>query len=646
MLRGSGIFSSFQPGNRRYRLEDPMTDTARNPSRRDVLKIALTGAAVSALPTAVRAAAQAASGTDQAFASLLADFADEILNLSPSLATSLGVDKGKHAALKSQLDDVSDVADERWASQVKSMAARLDKVERSRLTPQDQIRYDTMRYATTAGIEGIVFPFGGAGSGFRGGTAPFPVTQQDGAVTYVPEFLDSQHQIANAADADAYLARVEAMARVLDQETARIVEQAGMGVLPPNFICKTALGQLEDFRKTPAAAQKLVTSVAGRTRKAGIAGDWEARATKLVNDAVYPALDRQIAAFSKAAAKATDVAGVHRLPNGQAYYRWALKLGTTTSASPQEVHQIGLTQNKALEARMDAILRAQGLTQGSVGQRMQALSKDPKRLFADDDRGRAELIAYCNERVAAIRKLVPKMSHLGLKAPLIIKRVPTDIQDGAALGYMNFASLDGSRPAIYYINLKSTKLWPKHELSTLTAHEGIPGHTWQGAYLAEHHAELPLISSMIGFNAFVEGWALYAEQLCDEFGLYDHDPFSRLGYLQAQKFRACRLVVDTGIHAMKWSRQQAIAFMSEHTGRPLASCTSEIDRYTVSPGQACGYKMGHNEILRNRERAKAALGARFDLAAFNDAIVKCGGVPLAVLPKVIDQYIAAQKLRA
>ncbi|RZL31748.1 MAG: DUF885 domain-containing protein, partial [Rubrivivax sp.] len=275
--------------------------------------------------------------------------------------------------------------------------------------------------------------------------------------------------------------------------------------------------------------------------------------------------------------------------------------------------------------------------------RMGALSKDPQRLFADDDRGRSQLIAYCNERVAAIRKLLPRVSHLGLKAPLAIKRVPADIQDGAPLGYMNFASLDGKRPAIYYINLKSTAMWPRHELSSLTAHEGVPGHALQGAYLAEHHAETPLIASLIGFNAFVEGWALYAEQLVDEFGLYADDPFSRLGYLQAQKFRACRLVVDTGLHALKWDRRQAIDFLSANTGRALASVTSEIDRYSVSPGQACGYKMGHNEILRNRERAKAALGPKFDLAAFDDALLACGGVPMAVLPTVVDQYMARAK---
>ena len=274
---------------------------------------------------------------------------------------------------------------------------------------------------------------------------------------------------------------------------------------------------------------------------------------------------------------------------------------------------------------------------------MQALVNDPKRSYPDNDKGREQLIAYCNARVDAIRALMPKISHLDLKAPLIIRRVPADIQDGAPLGYMNFASLDGSRPSIYYINLKSTTLWPKHELATLTAHEGIPGHTWQGAYLAEHHATTPLIQSLMGFNAFIEGWALYAEQLADEFGLYANDPLSQIGYLQAQQFRACRLVVDTGLHAMKWTRKQAIQFMVENTGRGCNAMTSEVDRYSVSPGQACGYKMGHNEIIAQRERAKTALGARFDLAGFNDAIVESGGVPLVLLPGVIDRNIAGAK---
>lgn len=623
-----------------------MTIHVRPTSRRDLLKLALAGATVSTLPPLAAAANKAGSAGDGRFTMMMASFAEEMLPLIPTNATSLGLDTGPRATLKSQLEDVSAAGAMRWAHQVKSMSARLDQVDRKALGEQGRIRYDALRYTVECGIEGLAFSFGGAYGGVLGETAPFPVTQQDGAITRIPEFLDASHRIAEKADANAYLDRVEAMARMLDQETGRIVEQAAMGVAPPDFVMRTALGQLRDYRKTPASAQKLVTSIAGRARTLRIDGAWAARASRLVTGTVYPALDRQIAAYARAARTATSVAGVHRLPNGEAYYAWALKLGSTTPFGPEQLHRVGREQNDELDASMDAILRTQGMTQGSVGARMRALSGDPQRLFADDDRGRAQLIGFCNERVADMRKLLPRMSHMRLKAPLMIKRVPADIQDGAALGYMHVGSLDGTRPAIYYINLKSTRLWPRHELATLTAHEGVPGHALHGAYLAEHQAELPLISSIIGYNAFLEGWALYAEQLVDEFGLYESDPFSRLGYFQAQKFRACRLVVDTGIHAMKWTREQAVHFLSANTGRSLEFCTSEIDRYAVLPGQACGYKVGHNEILGNRERARAALGRNFDLASFNDAIIACCGVPMTVLPAVVDQYIASASSRS
>lgn len=621
-----------------------MTELKSGIDRRQALALTLSAAAVSAAPAVARAAASAATATPASrFAGLLAQFAEELLKLSPETATSLGLDNGARLALRSKWGDGSAAGDAKWAAEVKSMLTRLGTVDRAALSPADQIRYDTVKHAATMGVDGLKWEYGGAASGFFGGTAPYPVTQQDGAVTQVPEFLHSQHQIKNAADAEAYVARVAGFARLLDEESAKITEQAGMGITPPSFVVGNALGQLTGYRKTPVAEQKLVTSITERTKDAGIAGDWSGRVTKLVETMVYPALDRQIAAFTKATANAKDTAGAYKLPDGEAYYQWALRLGTTTNATAAEIHAIGLEQNKAIQARMDTILKAQGMTQGSVGERVQALNRDPRQLYPDTDAGRADLIAYCNDRVEAIRKLMPGVSHLGLKAPLVVKRVPVDIQDGASLGYMNFAALDGSRPAIYYINLKSTSLWPKYQIPTLTVHEGVPGHTWQGAYLAEHHAEIPLISSLMGFNAFIEGWALYSEQLMDEAGLYANDPFGQVGYLQALQFRACRLVVDTGIHAMHWTRDQAIDFLVNETGKGRNAMTSEVDRYSVSPGQACGYKMGHNEINKQRDRAKAALGDKFDLAAFDDAVVVTGGVPLTVLSTAIDQYIAGAK---
>jgi uncharacterized protein (DUF885 family) len=604
-------------------------------SRRTLLQSGMMASLLAAVP-----ASAATMGKTDRFGTLLGNFADEILRLTPETATGLGLDSGKKAALKSRLSIDSPSNDARWAVQMASMQTRLKRQKRDSLTPAQRIQYDTVLYAVERGLEAKAFAYDGAASGFFGGAGPYPVTQQDGAITSIPEFLNSQHQVNTKADAESYLARMAMFPAVLDGETARITRSAAMGVAPPNFIAKTALDQLKAYRAEKASAQGLVTSLVASTGKAGIAGDWAAKASRMIEASLYPALDRQIVAFEAATKNATDAAGVHKLPQGEAYYAWALKLGTTTTLSPQEIHNIGLEQNKAISARMDSLLKAQGYTQGTVGERIAALTKDPAMVYPDTDQGRADIIAFCNEKVTAQRALLPKLSHLGLKAPLVIKRVPPDIQDGASLGYMNFASLDGSRPAIYYINLKSTSLWPRFQLASLTAHEGVPGHAWQGAYLAEHHQDIPLMSSLMGFNAFVEGWALYAEQLMDEYGLYDQDPISRLGYLQAQQFRACRLVVDTGLHALRWSREQSIQFLRDNTGRSLGSVTSETDRYCVSPGQACGYKVGHNEILRLRDTTKSALGDRFDIADFNDEIVRTGGVPLTVLATVMQDYVA------
>ncbi len=605
--------------------------------RRDLLSAAASAGAVAMLPG--RGLAQMMVSAP--FHATLDDFADQILRLSPEGATGLGLDHGKLAGLRSQLSDASQAGIDKGNATIRSIHTQLLKVDRAGLPPADQLRYDTVRYATERGIDGTAFRYGGgAGAGFSGGTNPYVVSQQNSAVSGIPEFLVSEHDVKSKADADAYLARVSAFARQISQETELFREQAAIGVVPPKFIADNALGILKQFRATPAAQQRLVTNLAEKTKALGLSGDYGAQAAKIIDGAVYPALDREIAAFTAASASAPMTAGVQRLPDGDAYYAWALRLGTTTTQSPAEVHRIGLAQNDEIKAKLDGLLKAQGMSKGTVGERVSALNKDPRFLYPDTDAGRAQLIAYLNGRIAAVRPLMPKLSHLGLRADVMVKRVPADIQDGAPLGYMNPAALDGSRPAIYYVNLKSTALWPRYQLSTLTAHEGIPGHTWQLGYLAEHHAEVPVISSLTGFNAFVEGWALYAEQLIDESGLYDDDPWSRIGYLQAQQFRACRLVADTGLHAMGWSREQTVAFLSAESGKGRDAMTSETDRYCALPGQACGYKTGHNEIVRLRDKTKAALGAKFDLAAYDDVVIKTCGIPLELLGDVVDRYIA------
>jgi uncharacterized protein (DUF885 family) len=581
--------------------------------------------------------ATAAPVDNPRFKALLDTFVEEILLANPEGATSLGLDKGPRAGLKRRLADVSIEGRRREVQGYADRARRLRALGSGGLSPRDLTLYETVLYAMDMGAEGGRFAYGGDGA------TPYVVSQQDGTVANTGEFLNSQHLIENAQDAEAYLARLEAYAVKVDQENARMADAAAHGVVPPDFILATALGQVSELRSQAPAEARLVTSLVERTNAKGLAGDWGGRASAIVSGKVFPALERQIAALKALQPEATHDGGVWKFRDGADYYRWALKEGTTTSLTASEIHQMGLDQGAAIDAQMDQVLKAQGYTTGTVGERMSALTADPRFLYPDTPQGRADLVAYLNGRITAIRAYLPKISRLGLAAPVQVKPVPKEIEAGAALGYMNFASLDGSRPAIYYVNLHDMRNWPNYTLASLTMHEALPGHAWQGAYLAERHDDIHTIASMMGFNAFVEGWALYAEQLADEAGLYADDPMGRLGYLQAQRFRAARLVVDTGLHDKRWGREHAIDWMIAATGRSRPAITSEVDRYCASPGQACGYKIGHTEIVRLREKARAALGPRFDLRDFNDAVVTTGGAPLSVLEKVMDRYIAGSR---
>ncbi|HEX2816501.1 MAG TPA: DUF885 domain-containing protein [Phenylobacterium sp.] len=612
--------------------------------RRHLLTAAAAAGLMAAAPKtkgAGHAAAAPAAPGDAALNGYFDGVCEHILAVSPEGATGLGLDTGKRAALKSQLGDASMAhitEDRAWC---KAGLARLATFPDAHLSPAARLNKAVVKYAFELGRDAAPFDYGEntLGSAMGESAGPYVVSQQGGAYSAAPEFLDSQHQVHTRADAEAYLARVHAIARVMSQETERVRKDAGLGVIPPDFILANTIGQQEGLLAIPAAQARMATALGRKVKEAGLSGDYQARAAAIVEKEVYPALAAQLATLKGLQAKAGHDAGVWRLPNGEAYYRWLLREGTTTTLTAEQVHNMGLEQNKAIEARMDGLLRAQGLTQGSVGERMTALGKDPKYLFPNTDAGREQLIAYLNGLIAGVRPKLSKAFNLRLKAPVVVKRVPIDIQDGAGQGYMNTGSLDGSRPSTYYINLKSTENWPKFSLPSLTYHETIPGHTWQGAYLTET-GKLPLIRILLsGFNAYVEGYALYAEQLGDEIGMYDDDWAGRLGYLQAQKFRAVRLVVDTGLHAKRWSREQAVQWAMDNSGRTRASMTSEIDRYCGTPGQACGYKVGHTEINKLRDRAKAGLGSKYDLRTFDDLLVKTGAVPLTVLGDVVDGYV-------
>ena len=601
-------------------------------NRRDVLAL---GAAAAAFGGQALAAAPG-----DAAEALLSGVAEDLMREYPENASSLGLDKGARAALKSTLTDRSLEGRARLAAAAKARVARMKAVDRKGLSPATALDLGVVQTAHELTVEGFDFAYGdaiGLSSQWSYRNAPYVVAQNTGAFVEIPDFLDSQHGVSNAADVDAYLARLELYAAQLDGETARLKHDGALGVIAPDFLLDKTLKQQKGARAQPIADWGLVTSLAKKAKD--LPGDHVRRATAIVEGKVAPAMDRQIAELAAHRAKATSDAGAWKLPDGEAYYAWALRAGTTSRMTPEEVHDMGNEQLKMLFARMDTLLKAQGLTQGSVGARMKALGEDPKNLFPNTDEGRAQILAYLNGRVADIRTRLPRAFATLVPGNLLIKRVPIEIQDGAPGGYAGAGSIDGTVPGNYYINLRDTGIWPRYGLPTLTYHEGIPGHIWQGEYTYK----LPLVRSLLAFNAYSEGWALYAEQLADELGAYEGDPLGQLGYLQSIAFRACRLVVDTGIHAKRWTREQAIEWFVTTNGSTREEVQGEVDRYCAWPGQACGYKVGHSEIVRLRTKAQAALGGRFDLRAFDDAVVMGGNVPLTQLEGVIDAYVAGRR---
>ena len=290
---------------------------------------------------------------------------------------------------------------------------------------------------------------------------------------------------------------------------------------------------------------------------------------------------------------------------------------------------------------MDPILRGLGYTKGSTGERMAALAKDPRYRFPDNDEGRAQIIALIQERLNWIKAQMSRAFSRLAPGNVEVRRLPLAEELGAPVAYGGAGSLDGSIPGRIWINLHTTDLHRKYDLPTLVHHEGIPGHVWQGEYTRS----MPLIRSMLAFNPYSEGWALYAEQMADELGAYDAFPEGRLGYLQNQAWRAARMVLDTGLHAKGWSREQADHWFRSEIGLSPTETANEIDRYCSWPGQACGYKVGHSEIVRLREQARVALGEKFDQRVFNQAVIDGGNVPLNVLAQIVGRYVASASAR-
>ena len=572
----------------------------------------------------------AALGPDAA----LDQIAYRMLAHEPGRATGLGVDTGEYAAWRSTFGTPGEEGRNEYASTLKELVAEARAYPKQGLTSDQQIGFEVVETAFSKALEGMAMPYGDVAVGsWR--NAPYVVIQNVGGYIDLPRFFGSTQPLNSSEDVGPYVDRLAEVPAILDGELDRIRSARAMGVVPPAFLLDKAIAQME------ASIANAGDSYAGPLAAASFAGDWAApQAARITANGIVPALERQIAELKAQRAVAKDSAGMWAQPMGEEYYSWAVSASTTTAMTPDEIHRQGLAELDEIHGRMDPILREIGYTQGSVGDRMQALSNDPRYKFAEGDPGREEIFAFINDRVAWIKSQMPRAFNQLVDPPLEIRRIPLAEEPGAPGAYGGAGSKDGSIPGRFWINLRTTDLHRKYDLADLTFHESIPGHVWEG----EYSNRLPLIRSILAFNAFSEGWALYGEQLADELGAYDEFKVGRLGYLQSLAFRACRLVVDTGLHTKRWTREQGRQFFIERNGSKAEEVASEVDRYCSWPGQACGYKIGHTEIVRQRARAQAELGSAYDFKAFNTAVVLGGNAPLSVVSNTVSRYIAGAKV--
>ena len=601
-------------------------------TRRQALAAGGIGVLTLALPGCAATIARPASAAPANATALLDDFAWRLLALQPETATEKGVDSGTHADLRSKLADRSAAGQAALAETLRADLARADAVDLAPFDPATRTSFAVVRSAYRTALAGFALPYGDVAIGGWRNT-PYVVIQNVGQYIDAPNLLEASHPVREVADAEAYIARLEALPATLDGETGRIAAAREAGLVAPAILLDRTIVQLGKAIADARGGGRLVAALTSRT--AAIPGEWDRRARAVVAGSVAAALDRQLAEIRAERAVAQEAPGMWARPHGDEYYAWALRASTTTTLTPDEIHALGLEQLRDLQGRMEPILRGLGYTKGTVGERMSALGKDPQFAFPQGDVGRAEIIALMQEKIAAVRLRLPDAFRRLARGNLEIRRIAAAEEAGAPGAYGGPGSIDGRIPGKIWLNLSTTDRHTRFSIPTLGFHEGIPGHVWQGEYANQ----LPLIRSVLQFNAYSEGWALYAETLGDELGIYDDDPVGRLGYLQSIAFRACRLVVDTGLHHKRWTRAQAIDWFVTNNGTGRTEATAEVDRYCSWPGQACGYKIGHSEILRQREIARARLGPRFDLRDFDQAVVDGGNVPLDVLAENVARYV-------
>ncbi len=551
-------------------------------------------------------------------------FTDDWMRRQPSAATGSRYFDG---ALQSEMDRQLTPQTTEFRRGTLALAERgiaeLARFDRDAMRDVERVSAELMDWQLRSAVEGERYEH-----------YNFPLQQFSGANVGLPNLMTVVHPVRSEEDARNYLARLGLFETRMDEATARARELAARDILPPRFILDATIAQMQQFIDGPAAANPLVTTFAERLQSvdaldAASRDALVAEATRTVQAGVYPAWSRAIAELRAQQPRATDDAGLWRFADGADAYAYHLRRFTSTQLDAEAIHAIGLREVARIEGEMDGILRSLGRTEGSVESRVAQLRRD--LAYSNDDAGRAAIMADIETMMRDAERRADALFDIRPKTPVIAQPYPEYRWASAAASY-TAPPLDGSRPGVYQMPLRPDRL-TRFGLRTLVYHEAVPGHHFQIA-LSVENPDLPKFRqtrALGGISAFSEGWALYAERLAAEEGWYEGDPEGRLGQLDAELFRARRLVVDTGLHAMRWTRQQAIDY-----GIPA----SEVDRYVVMPGQATSYMIGQLEIIRLRDKARDALGERFDPRAFHNRVLLTGVVPLELLEREVDDFIA------
>lgn len=566
---------------------------------------------------------------------------------SPEMVTQMGIPV-LYDMYKDELDDESDKRNWEDFEKLKANYAMLQSYDFEGQSQQNQLNTKILSWF-----------MGGQVAGEKYFYHDYPVNQMFGVQSNLPSMMESSHRLEDESDIEAYIARLSKFDEKFDQIVEGLKIREEKGIIPPQFVIDRVLSEMTGFtgqkEKTeinievenddPVTSNILFTNFETKIDELEDLSDEQKKEYKdkvkyEIGTTVFGAYNSLIAYFQALKAKATTDDGVWKFPDGEAFYQYQLSQNTTTNYTPEQVHQIGLSEVDRIRKEMWDILLSQGYTDTtrSLGEVIQAVNKEDRFLFQNNDEGRKEVIARYNEILDEISSGMSDAFDVRPKAELEVKRVPEFKEEGAPGAYYQRPAMDGSRGGIFYANLRNVSETVKFGMKTLAYHEGIPGHHFQIAIQAELES-VPIFRTIGLFTAYIEGWALYSEQLAWELGFYDDDPFGNLGRLQAEMFRAVRLVVDTGIHYKRWTREEGIAYMVENTGMTTSEVITEIERYIVMPGQACAYKIGMMKILELRERARTELGDKFDLKQFHNVVLKNGAVPLDILEELVEDYI-------